>query len=100
MNEALEMIPEDVSVLSNSYILPHIADRKEIYPLHNDTSHHTDFIVLNMLEKKDTEAYQFYVTNGYRPHFENESIAILVDIYWEEKYPNWYKNEYDFNKTN
>ncbi|MBQ8496853.1 MAG: DUF2079 domain-containing protein [Clostridia bacterium] len=93
ISEALEIIPEDVSVLSNSYILPHIADRKEIYPLHNDTAHQTDFIVLNMTAEKDKEAYAFYVTNGYRPHLENESIAILVNIYWEAEHLNWYKNE-------
>ena len=93
MDEAVEIIPEEASVIANSYILPHVADRKEVYPLRSDSSLHTDFIVLNMREKKDIEYYQFCVTNGYRPYLENEYIAVLVDIYWEAEHPYWYEND-------
>jgi uncharacterized membrane protein len=85
MVKVLEVVPDDVSVAANSYLLPHLADRKEIYSYREKPEHKTDFIVLDMRNATDREAYQNYVTNGYRPYIEDDRyIAILVDIYWTE----------------
>lgn len=92
INDAIEVIPEDASVVANSYILPHLANRKEIYPLRNDLDYNTAFIVLDMRSATDQEAFQFYVTNGYRPYSENECVAILVNIYWEAENIYWYES--------
>lgn len=46
LDQVLSEIPQDASVQSSTFLLPHIADRKEIYQLWSDNE--TEYIVLDL----------------------------------------------------
>lgn len=87
INYALsEVLPKDESVAASAFLLPHIADRSEIY----QTKYHkvgdnykTDisYVVLDMRAGYKTESQKikkYYLENGYREfYFDDGAIVIL-----------------------
>lgn len=59
IEECLDSVPEDASVIANTWYLPHIADRREVYNFNND-----DFIIdesETAVALREPERYDFYV---------------------------------------
>lgn len=59
IEECLDSVPGDASVIANTWYLPHVADRKEVYNFSSD-----DFIVdesETAVALRDPERYDFYV---------------------------------------
>lgn len=81
LEEMLDEIPQDASVVSDTWLLPHIADRDEIYLWDNDDYNAaTNEIV-------DPERYDFFVvpvgtelTNNVLPLFEEMGITLYDEI--------------------
>jgi uncharacterized membrane protein len=84
MNSVLEeILPEDASVACSTFILPHIADRSEIYEVeyHKENgSFKTDieYVVLDMrYADSSNKAKEFYMANGYSEYHSGKQILIL-----------------------
>lgn len=59
IEECLDSVPDDASVIANTWYLPHIADRKEVYNFNTD-----DFIIdesETAVALREPERYDFYV---------------------------------------
>lgn len=66
LDEALETLPEDASVKSSTFFVPHIANRDEIYEIKSENE--TDFVVFDMrpaLINETTELREEYLDEGY-----------------------------------
>ncbi len=84
----VEVLPEDVSVTSSSFLIAHIASRDEIYELkyHTEDGEYktdTEYIVLDLRSsyaKASLEAAEFFTSRGYTEFYRDEgAILILVD---------------------
>lgn len=74
VENCLDTIPKDASVISNTIYLPHIADRYEIYNLNDE------IIVENGIlssESSDIESYDFYVLSSW----DKNDILPLIELY-------------------
>lgn len=83
MNEILETIPEDVSVATSTFLLPHIADRGEIYEVaYHSARNDVDYVVLDMRQgyAEESSAYcSEFLAEGYQVLKEYDGlITILV----------------------
>lgn len=66
LDEALESLPEDATVKSSTFFVPHIADRDEVYEIKSENE--TDFVVFDMrpaLINETTELREKYIDEGY-----------------------------------
>lgn len=81
LEEMLDEIPQDASVVCDTWLLPHIADRDEVYLLdNNDYNAATNEII-------EPEKYDFFVvpvgtelTNNLLPLFEEMGITLYDEI--------------------
>lgn len=69
----LDVIEDDASVTASTFILPHIADRREIYQLKkgSETEAETDYVVIDLRGITEQSA------NGYIYAYENKGYAIV-----------------------
>lgn len=78
IENCLKSIPQDASVTANTYYLPHLTARDEIYELGNDNfvmsgSHvialenvnATDYYVLNLQDRREAGAAEYLKSKGY-----------------------------------
>ncbi len=71
MTEVLTLVPEDASVAATTYLVPHLADRTEIYEAHRTEHKDVEFLVLDMrpanraTSQKILEDFQEY---GFVPY--------------------------------
>lgn len=65
INEALDVVPDDVSVIASNYFLPHLADRDEVYLF--PSSHKADYMVLDLRNSgiSEFEIGHMKATEGY-----------------------------------
>ncbi len=57
MDEILDTVPDDVSVAASTFLLPHIADRSELYEVaYHKARDDVDYVVLDMRPGYDTES--------------------------------------------
>lgn len=82
INEAITVIPDDASVTSDTFILPHLADREIIYQLDdNATSADTDYVVLDIRAISSTEAdkrEQTFKADGYETVCRTDGAVIIM----------------------
>lgn len=83
MNEILDTIPDDVSVAASTFLLPHIADREEIYEVaYHQSRDDVDYVVLDMRLGCDGESSVYcseFLAEGYEVLKEYDGlITILV----------------------
>ncbi len=83
-----EVLPEDASVTSSSFLIAHIASRSEIYELkyhteNNEYKTDTEYIVLDIRSsyaKASLEAAEFFISKGYTEFYRDDgAVLILVD---------------------
>lgn len=85
MEEILDMIPDDASVCCSTFLLPHIADRSEIYEVeYHGGKCDIDYVVLDMRNSLYLTDMQPYIENGYTEFFcEENMILILISPHLE-----------------
>ena len=82
----LDVIDDDASVTASTFILPHIADRREIYQLKNgsETEADTDYVVIDLRGVTEYSANEYihaYENKGYNTiRCEYGTILILERI--------------------
>ena len=99
LDEMLDTIPQDASVVCDTWLVPHIADRAEIYILDNNDYNEAENKIV------DPERYDFFVVpvgtelyNKIQPLFEELEITLYdkidgrIEIYKSPLY-DIYKNE-------
>lgn len=81
LEEMLDTIPQDASVACDTWLLPHIADREEIYILDNNDYNEAENSIV------DPERYDFFVIpvgtdlyNNIQPLFEEFGITLYDEI--------------------
>ena len=61
-----ETIPADASVAASTYLLPHIADRSEIYEVHyHKNKPDIEYVILDTRYSSYKQFYEAYVELGY-----------------------------------
>lgn len=85
MNYALnEMLPDDASVACTAFILPHIADRDEVYEVkyHKEKGKYktdTDYAVFDMRYASENEsAIKAFLAAGYEECYSDEEILLIL----------------------
>lgn len=74
MDEILDTIPDDVSVAASTFLLPHIADRSELYEVaYHKSKDDVDYVVLDMRPGYDVES------SVYRDQFLEEGYEVLKE---------------------
>lgn len=93
IEEILESIPDDASVLCDTWLVPHIANRSEVYLLDNNDYNAEENTIVNL------EKYDFFVISTYsevysnmQPLFEELGITLYasannhIEIYKSSQY--------------
>ncbi len=80
MEEILDMIPDDASVSCSSFLLPHIADRREIYEVeYHEGKGDIDYVILDARYDSYKTHMLSYLEQGYKEFFyEKDMIMILI----------------------
>jgi hypothetical protein len=101
IQECLDSIPDDVSVASNTWYLPHIANRDELFILDNgdfqiDAESNAfiafreleryDFLVMNYNDTYIQEAIEYLLKNGFVLYNETSNSVGHVVIYARAEY--------------
>ncbi len=101
IQECLDSIPDDVSVASNTWYLPHIANRDELFILDNNDfqidAESDSFVAFNELERYDflvmnyndtyiQDAVEYLIDNGFVLYNEASNAAGHVVIYARAEY--------------
>ena len=79
-----QVLPEDASVACSAFILPHIADRAEIYEVeyHKENGQYktdTEYVVLDTRYKENCEnAMDYYLENGYGEYHNDGGYVIIL----------------------
>lgn len=79
-----EVLPENASVVSSTFLLPHIADRDEIYEVayHKENGRYktdTEYVVLDMRYKDDSEdAAEYFLANGYEEYHSDGGYVLIL----------------------
>ena len=79
-----EVLPDDASVVCSTFLLPHIADRDEIYEVayHKENGKYktdTDYVVLDMRYKDDSEtAAEYFLANGYEEYHSDGGYVLIL----------------------
>ena len=61
-----ENVPDDVSVAASTYLLPHIADRSEIYEVYyHKNKPDVEYVVLDTRYSSYKPFYEAYIEHGY-----------------------------------
>ena len=77
------MLPSDASVNASTFLLPHIADRSEIYEVtyHKENGRYktdAEFVVLDMRYKEESQAQaEYFLANGYE-EYHNDGGYVLI----------------------
>lgn len=82
MDEILETIPEDASVTTSTFLLPHLANRAEIYEIyyHGDKTD-TDYLVLDIrswTQRESEELAQKWRDAGYETIARHEDMIEIL----------------------
>ncbi len=79
MEEILTMIPDDSSVCCSTFLLPHIADRDEIYEVEShDGEGNIDYVVLDMRYTSSKTYMEPYIEQGYQEIFHEEHMIMIL----------------------
>ena len=80
LEEILETIPEDKSVVAPSMFVAHLANRDEIYALnYHGNEGDVDIVVLDARSKLDTDTMNAYLRQGYTILEHHEGLAVILE---------------------
>ena len=79
MEEILNTIPKDASVSCSTFLLPHIADRDEIYEIfYHGNAGDVDYIVLDIRGNVDRKQILTFIRQGYHVEKEYENLILIL----------------------
>ena len=80
MEEILDTIPEDASVVCTYSLLAHVADRDEVYDIdyHGDVIN-TDYVIFDTRYGYNQEKYQSILDQGYTVKEEHPGLMIILE---------------------
>ncbi len=79
MEEILDTIPEEASVSCSWSLLPHIADRDEIYEVfYHGNVGDVDYIVLDIRGSVDRQQIHDFIRQGYHVEKEHEKLILIL----------------------
>ena len=74
-----ENIPEDASVAASTYLVPHLADRDEIFEVHyHQNKPDIEYVVLDARYASHEKFYAQYLAQGYTVVAELEKRIIVL----------------------
>jgi uncharacterized membrane protein len=80
MDAILDTIPEDASVCCDTYLLPHLADREEIYELYyHGNEGDVDYVVFDARQSIDKKQLNSYLAQGYVIKEEYEGLLLILE---------------------
>lgn len=78
IEEILDTVPADASVITSSFLLPHLANRATVYEVaYHDDEVRADYVVLNASDESYVRRYR---AQGYAVEQEDDLIVILKDV--------------------
>jgi uncharacterized membrane protein len=79
MEEILDTVPEDASVVCSSFLLAHLADRDEIYELtYHKNKPDVDFVVLDSRYSSSQEYLWAYIQQGYTVYSHEPNLITIL----------------------
>jgi hypothetical protein len=80
MDAILDTIPKDASVCCDTYLLPHLADREEIYELYyHGNEGDIDYVVFDARYSIDKKQLNSYLAQGYVIKEEYEGLLLILE---------------------
>ena len=79
MSSVLETIPDDASVKASTFLVPHIAQRNEVYEVNSENE--TDYVAFDMRPSLVGETDQLrahYFEMGYEVYEEAENYVLIL----------------------
>ena len=79
MDEILSTIPQDASVACPGYILPHVANRREVYELYyHGNEGDVDYVILDARSSVDEKQIEEFLKQNYYISEEYEGLLIIL----------------------
>ena len=79
MEEVLATIPEDASVSCSAFLLPHLANRDEVYEIYyHDGEYDTDYVIFDATRSIDQKDINAYLRHGYVILEEYDGLLIIL----------------------
>lgn len=79
MEEILATIPEDASVSCSHFLLPHLAERDEVYEIfYHDGEADVDYVIFDARSAVDKKEISAYLRQGYEVLEEYENLLIIL----------------------
>ena len=79
MEEILETVPKDASVNCSSVLLPHLADRDEVYDVYyHGADSDTDYVILDARTPIETSYIMEFIRQGYEVAEEHENLLLIL----------------------
>lgn len=80
----LDTVPDDASVTASTFLLPHMADRHEIYQLNdkNETDATTDYVVFDLRWTENSKAdtlEKAYTAKGYETLVRQNKLVMILE---------------------
>lgn len=77
LDEALTKIPDHASVTASSFLLPHLAQREELYDL-DYTNKQTEWVAIELSNENNKNAAQTYQENGYQTVYQVDDVICIL----------------------
>ena len=74
IDEALSLIPDNASVISSTFFLPNLSQRKEIYELER-TKQTAEYYVLDLRYQTEEYSEWDYIGNGFEIVYYEEGVV-------------------------
>ncbi len=79
MDEILETIPEDAVISVDTFLLAHVADRKEVYQIkYHGTEDDVEYVVFDGRYAIDQKVLNDYLNKGYYIHEEHKGLITIL----------------------
>ena len=79
MEEVLATIPEDASVSCSAFLLPHLANRDEVYEIYyHGGEYDTDYVIFDATRSIDQKDINAYLRHGYVILEEYDGLLIIL----------------------
>ena len=79
MEEILAELPEDASLNVSSFLLPHVAERDEVYQVrYHGNKPDVDFVVLDVRSDAQTKVVNAYLREGYTVYAEHKGLILIL----------------------
>lgn len=79
MEAIFDTIPDDASVCCDTFLLPHLADREEIYELYyHGNEGDVDYVIFDARNSIDKKQLNSYLSQGYVIKEEHEGLLLIL----------------------